>query len=186
MGSVTMRYFFADDPSPITPMIERLKSARSEMYHSAKAVAAMFGAEPACTQDRMKGLLFKEKPPADKYTLGGYFEDSSNAWYRPRGNSKGAREGRAAIDAIRAAYTKNQILRDLSLYTIRFDVPRYFESSIGWKAGRVFVAVPFTTENCTGEPDCDGPNLRIPDWLSECTGWEMDKWFAQSNASVPA
>ncbi len=104
-------------------------------------------------------------------------DEKGNSSYLPKRNTKEGRELHKRMAAIRVPGT-DFILAGTGLEIMRFHERYMLRTSVGWIGDRIFVTIP-----CAGQGD-DFPT--IPDYLTPCKRWEMEKYEDEYRASKEA
>lgn len=189
MKVLVPRLFWAKDPSPLTAIRDARGAATDAMKDRAEAVAKDLGGKAACGRDGMHGVVFQSKPDLSRWTLISHTLDTDQPVYKPKKNTKEGRKLASAIESVRTEYTREheeEALRQLGLYAWLTVDRTFIRTTLGWAGDRVYVLVPWIV----GADERDDEtihtvkdNLTIPDWLTECSEFEMREFFAKAGAA---
>lgn len=148
-----------------------------------------FGGKAACGRDGMHGVVFQDKPDPSRWTPISRTADTNQLVYKPKKNTKEGRKLARQIESVRTPYSsehEEEALRKLGLYAWPTVDRTFIRTTLGWAGDRVFVVVPWIV----GADKNDGEtihtakdNLTIPDWLTECSEFEMREFFAKAGAA---
>lgn len=174
MSTVVRRYFWCDAPSPLHEAKENADSRDAAASEKAMKLAVEVGAETyACSQRGFLGFIFAGGSPSDDHAMSwkkkGYVS-TGEAYYMPQRNTKAGRLLFEKLGSIGLVSVANEVLRAADLLIMTFAEPYMHSSTAGWKDDRIFVSIP--------QGGCGDPFPKIPDYLTECEKWEMERWFS--------
>lgn len=173
MGAVIKRYFWCDAPSPLHEARERYLQERRAALERAEALAKSVGGVRAVFRyPHMVGVAFMAAPNAAHWKKQGCLDGVH--WYAPMRVTKEMRQVGAGMSRVGAPKIES-VVEGHGLSRMRAGVEDgrcyMYRTSVAWKDDRIFVVVP------TGGEDADESELEVPDFLTECRSWEMDRWF---------
>lgn len=170
------RYFYTDGPSPLHEARNALKAKQTAALKLVEELTADMGATAAVGSDHIAGFVFVGRDDAlqdPALRFAGRRDDKGNKIYVPKRTTAEGRALYARMQAIRVPGNES-ILDGTGLSVMRIQ-GRYMARSVaGWYGTRIFVLIP-----AHGDGD-DFP--KIPEYLTECERWEMEKFVSEFNA----
>lgn len=174
MSAVVKRYFWCDAPSPLHEAKGQAFARAEAKRKVAASLAERVGAESFASNrdDLIRGFVFSSGSPPEgggiQWKKLGHTREGE-AYWMPKRNTKTGRQLFAEIAAFRGVNVADEILRASDLLIATFAEPYMYWSTAGWRDGRIFVSIP---QGGSGDPF-----PAIPDYLTECEKWEVDRWF---------
>ena len=181
--SCPRRYFWCDEPSPLHDALRSAEASRRKGIDAANEIARSVGAKSAVilVDGQVCGFEFEEPPACEPpyFWRKGERGDLPNYYYAQKRTVAG-RALRKKIDqrffdrledAVLKAATGMWIMQLFSCYMVR--------STCGWSDGRIFISVPNAANPCG-----DAFPETIPNYLTECREWEMQRWFDLGRAGT--
>ena len=155
------RYFYTDGPSPLHDARESFFVKRREQAEKIEELQKEVGAKAAFhSHGRVVGFDFN-KPPGKDWKSCGFSKG-----YMPKRNTATGKELYRRIQSLAYADILSVLPDKLRIMQLN---GRYMsQTSIGWYGERIFVTIP------SGGSGDKFP--RIPDYLTECKRWEMEKY----------
>jgi hypothetical protein len=168
------RYFWCDPPSPLHSVLESAKEKRAAAIQSIRDLAKSLGGTGSFADNRdgfVLGFVFAEPPNPSAWKHAGTFDNGAK-YYVPTKRSKEGRELAARMSRRWYSTISDELVSASGMNRDVIQGHYFCHSGAGYKDDRIYIAVP------SGDAGVGGDRFpKIPNYMTECKEWEMQRWF---------